>query len=208
MHDRTDADHALPRPPVSVGPAGQRRSVPSPPDTGRPRGGARSGDPRPHRPGPAGPVLRDQPGALVGRNGFHFARPGNRFWKVLREAGFTDRVLQPSEGAELLRAGFGITNLVPRTTASEAELRREEFVEGAERLRGLVADYRPQVLAVVGIGAYRTGFGDPRAVVGPQAATLGDTRLWVLPNPSGLNANYQMPALVDAFGALRRAVAG
>jgi len=148
------------------------------------------------------------PGLWSGATGFHFARPGNRFWKVLREAGFTDRVLQPSEGAELLRAGFGITNLVPRTTASEAELRREEFVEGAERLRVLVADCKPQVLAVVGIGAYRTGFGDPRAVVGPQAATLGDTRLWVLPNPSGLNANYQMPALVDAFGALRHAVAG
>jgi double-stranded uracil-DNA glycosylase len=148
------------------------------------------------------------PGLWSGATGFHFARPGNRFWKVLREAGFTHRVLQPSEGAELLRAGFGITNLVPRTTASEAELRREEFVEGAERLRVLVADYRPHVLAFVGIGAYRTGFADARAVVGPQAASLGDTRLWVLPNPSGLNASYQMPALVDAFGALRRAVAG
>jgi TDG/mug DNA glycosylase family protein len=143
------------------------------------------------------------PGLWSGATGFHFARPGNRFWKVLHAAGFTERVLAPNEGAELLRNGLGITNLVNRTTAAESELRREEFVEGAARLRATVERYRPRWLAMVGIGAYRVGFGEPRATVGRQAATLGETGLWVLPNPSGLNANYQLPELTAAFHALR-----
>jgi TDG/mug DNA glycosylase family protein len=142
------------------------------------------------------------PGLWSGATGFHFARPGNRFWKVLHLAGFTDRQLDPSENRELLRHGLGITNLVHRTTAAESELRREEFVAGAARLRETVARYRPRWLAMVGIGAYRVGFGEPRATVGRQAATLGETGIWVLPNPSGLNANYQLPELTAAFAAL------
>lgn len=142
------------------------------------------------------------PGLWSGATGFHFARPGNRFWKVLHAAGFTDRVLAPGEGRELLRAGLGITNLVNRTTAAESELRRAEFVEGAARLRETVATYRPRWLAMVGIGAYRVGFGQPGATVGRQPAALGDTQVWLLPNPSGLNANYQLPELTAAFRAL------
>jgi TDG/mug DNA glycosylase family protein len=143
------------------------------------------------------------PGLWSGATGFHFARPGNRFWRVLYLAGFTDRVLAPSEGAELLAVGLGITNVVQRTTASESELSRDEFRAGAERLRDLVAQYRPTWLAIVGIGAYRSAFDDPKATIGRQALRLGDTGLWVLPNPSGLNASYQLPALVEAFAELR-----
>jgi TDG/mug DNA glycosylase family protein len=145
------------------------------------------------------------PGLWSGATGFHFARPGNRFWRVLHLAGFTDRVLAPSEGSELLAAGLGITNVVQRTTASESELNRGEFRAGGERLRALVAEYRPAWLAIVGIGAYRSAFDNPKATVGRQALRLGETGLWVLPNPSGLNANYQLPALVKAFSELREA---
>jgi double-stranded uracil-DNA glycosylase len=145
------------------------------------------------------------PGLWSGATGFHFARPGNRFWRVLHLAGFTDRVLAPSEGSDLLAVGLGITNVVERTTASESELSRDEFRAGAERLRALVAQYRPAWLAIVGIGAYRSAFEAPKATVGRQALRLGETGLWVLPNPSGLNANYQLPALVEAFAALREA---
>jgi TDG/mug DNA glycosylase family protein len=145
------------------------------------------------------------PGLWSGATGFHFARPGNRFWKVLHLAGFTDRVLAPDEGGELLKDGLGITNLVNRTTAAESDLRREEFIAGAAHLRATVERYRPHWLAMVGIGAYRVGFGEPRATVGRQEATLGETGVWVLPNPSGLNANYQLPELTAAFRALREA---
>jgi TDG/mug DNA glycosylase family protein len=147
------------------------------------------------------------PGLWSGATGHHFARPGNRFWKVLNASGFTpDRVLRPWEDGQLPRYGLGITNVVRRTTAAESELTREEFVEGGRRLRALVAEHRPDWLAIVGIGAYRTAFDDPRATIGRQEITLGDTHVWVLPNPSGLNANYQLPALVAAFAALREAV--
>ena len=143
------------------------------------------------------------PGLWSGATGLHFARPGNRFWKVLHLAGFTDHVLDPSENRELLHDRLGITNLVARTTAAESELRAEEFVAGAEHLRTVVAQVRPAWLAMVGIGAYRRGFGDPKAWVGRQSARIGETGIWVLPNPSGLNANYQLPALVAAFAELR-----
>jgi TDG/mug DNA glycosylase family protein len=148
------------------------------------------------------------PGLWSGATGFHFARPGNRFWKVLHLAGFTDRVLEPSGNQALLDAHLGITNLVHRTTAAESELRPEEFTDGAARLREVVASCRPAWLAVVGIGAYRRGFDDPKAIVGRQTATIGDTGIWVLPNPSGLNANYQLPDLTAAFADLRRAAFG
>jgi TDG/mug DNA glycosylase family protein len=145
------------------------------------------------------------PGLWSGATGFHFARPGNRFWKVLHLAGFTERQLRPDENRELLAAGLGITNLIHRTTAAESDLRREEFVEGAARLRETVERYRPAWLAMVGIGAYRIGFAAPKATVGRQDTRIGDTGVWVLPNQSGLNANYQLPALIEAFRELREA---
>ena len=148
------------------------------------------------------------PGLYSGATGHHFARPGNRFWKALNAAGFTDRVLSPDEDDALLAAGCGITNLVARTTARADELRPEELRGGARRLGRLVRRIRPRAVAVLGVSAYRLAFDRPRASVGPQPEGLGPADLWVLPNPSGLNAHYQLPALIDAFAALRRAVAG
>ncbi|PYP96059.1 MAG: G/U mismatch-specific DNA glycosylase [Gemmatimonadetes bacterium] len=145
------------------------------------------------------------PGLYSGATGHHFARPGNRFWPVLQRAAFTDRVLAPWEERELLERGYGITNLVARATATAAELAREEFVAGARRLERKVQRYRPKWVAVVGIGAYRVAFGRPRAMIGPQPERLGPARLWLLPQPSGLNANHQLPELTDAFGELRKA---
>ena len=145
------------------------------------------------------------PGLYSAATRHHFARPGNRFWPVLHSAGFTPRVLKPWEERELLEWGFGITNLVARATATAAELSREEFVAGARRLERKVRRCRPEWVAVVGIGAYRTAFKRPKAVVGPQPERLGPARLWLLPQPSGLNANHQMPELTAAFRALREA---
>ena len=144
------------------------------------------------------------PGLYSGAVGHHFAQPGNRFWPVLHAAGFTDRVLASWEERELLDYGYGITNLVARATATAAELAREEFVAGARRLERKVKRYRPRWVAVVGIGAYRTAFGRPRAVIGGQPERIGPARLWLLPQPSGLNANHQMPELTEAFGELRK----
>jgi TDG/mug DNA glycosylase family protein len=132
----------------------------------------------------------------------HFGRPGNRFWPVLYRAGFTPRLFRPSEQRELLPLGYGITNLVARATAAAAELTDEELAAGARALARKVRRYAPRVLAVVGVGAYRTAFGRPKAKLGLQDETLGATRLWVLPNPSGLNANYQAAQLVDLFREL------
>lgn len=146
------------------------------------------------------------PGLYSGATGHHFARPGNRFWPVLQRAGFTARLLAPWEERELLDSGYGITNLVARATATAAELERGEFLAGARRLAGKVKRYRPQWVAVVGIGAYRAAFGRPKALIGPQEERLGPARLWLLPQPSGLNANHQMPELAKAFRALHTAV--
>ncbi len=144
------------------------------------------------------------PGLYTTATGHHFGRPGNRFWKALALAGFTDRLLDPTEQEQLLARGLGITNLVARTTATAAELSPAELRDGAGRLRDLVARIRPRWLAMVGIDAYRTGFEMPDAKMGRQPATIGNTGVWVLPNPSGLNAHYQLPALGEAFGELRR----
>ena len=137
--------------------------------------------------------------------GHHFARPGNRFWKALHGAGFTERVLDPTEDASLLERGLGVTNLVNRTTATAAELTDDELRDGARRLVDRLQPFRPRFVAVLGIGAYRTGFGRPKAILGRQDARLGEARLWVLPNPSGLNAHYQLDALIERFRALRDA---
>jgi TDG/mug DNA glycosylase family protein len=136
----------------------------------------------------------------------HFARPGNRFWPALHAAGFSDRLLAPWEEERLLPRGFGITNLVARATAGADELTHEELIAGRRRLERLVRRNQPRWVAVLGLGAYRTGFGRPLATVGPQAEPLAATRLWVLPNPSGLNAHYQLRDLVREFAALRAAV--
>jgi TDG/mug DNA glycosylase family protein len=144
------------------------------------------------------------PGLYSGATGHHFARPGNRFWPVLHAAGFTPRVLKPWEERELLEWGYGITNLVARATATAAELGKDEFVAGGRRLERKVKRYRPEWVAVVGIGAYRAAFGRPRALVGPQPERLGPARLWLLPQPSGLNANHQLPELTAAFREVRK----
>ena len=146
------------------------------------------------------------PGLYSGATGHHFARPGNRFWPTIHQAGFTPRLLHPSEQRELLRWGYGITNLVPRTTATADELSADELLAGKKRLVSKIKRFGPRVLAVLGIGAFRTAFQQPRATLGVQPQSIGDTTLWVLPNPSGLNAHYQLSALVEQFRILREAV--
>lgn len=146
------------------------------------------------------------PGLYSGATGHHFARPGNRFWPTLYGAGFTERLLAPYEERELLKSGYGITNVVERTSATAAELSQAELEEGGRRLAAKVKKYKPRFLAVLGIGAYRTAFGHPKAALGKQDETIGSTNIWVLPNPSGLNAHYQLKELVKMFQELRLAV--
>ena len=146
------------------------------------------------------------PGLYTAAVGHHFARPGNRFWPALYAAGFTDRLLSPFDERELLKNGYGITNVVKRATATADLLTKEEIVAGGERLRAKVFRYRPRVLAVLGVGAYRTAFNQPKASVGRQEDVIGKTVLWVLPNPSGLNANYQPAQLAKLFREVREAV--
>ena len=146
------------------------------------------------------------PSLYSGATGYHFARPGNRFWPALHRSGFTSRQLRPDEQGELLRCGLGVTNLVGRTTARADELTTAELREGAQRLQRLTRRYRPRAVAVVGVTAYRSSFARPRAEVGPQPEPLGDALLWVLPNPSGINAHYQLPDLAAEFHALRARV--
>ena len=137
--------------------------------------------------------------------GHHFARPGNRFWRAIAAAGFTPRVLDATEDRELLRFGLGVTNLVNRATAKAEELSREELAAGARTLRRKACRHRPRFLAFLGVSAYRIGFDAPRATVGEQPDRICDVRVWVLPNPSGLNAHYQLDGLTAAYADLRRA---
>jgi TDG/mug DNA glycosylase family protein len=146
------------------------------------------------------------PGLWSGAVGHHFARPGNRFWKALHGSGFTDRQLSPHEDASLLERKLGVTNLVARTTATADELSSDELREGARRLRERLEPLRPRIVVVLGIGAYQKGFGRPRSAFGPQDEELGASRLWVLPNPSGLNAHHQVDDLVRRFREVRRAL--
>jgi TDG/mug DNA glycosylase family protein len=145
------------------------------------------------------------PGLYSGATRHHFARPGNRFWPALHRAGFTPRLISPWEEQLLLDYGLGITNLVARATAAADELSREELKRGRRRLEAKVRRYAPKWVAVLGIGAYRVAFERPRAQIGAQAEPIQSSRLWLLPQPSGLNANHQIDDLVRAFGALRRA---
>lgn len=146
------------------------------------------------------------PGLYSGATGYHFARPGNRFWPALHASGFTPRRFDPSEQDALLDLGIGITNVVNRATARADELTADELRAGGVRLRETVARYRPRWLAVVGITAYRTAFDRPKATFGPQPDSLGDTRVWVLPNPSGLNAHWTPATLAKAFADLQEQV--
>lgn len=163
-------------------------------------------------PGPGDPPLRVlfsgiNPGLVSAATGHHFARPGNRFWPALHASGFTPRRFAPAEQHLLPGLGLGITNVAPRATARADELSDAEVIAGGETLRATARAYAPEVLAVVGVGAFRTAFARPKARVGPQEDTLDDalspTRLWVLPNPSGLNAHYTPAMLAEAFAQLR-----
>jgi TDG/mug DNA glycosylase family protein len=146
------------------------------------------------------------PGLYSAATGWHFARPGNRFWPALERSGFTPRLLAPREQDLLPTWGLGITNLVPRATAQASELTAAELRAGGEHLEALVREHRPRYLAIAGVTAYRTAFGRPKATTGPQAEPLAGARVWVLPNPSGLNASWTTPRLVEAFRELREAV--
>ena len=192
------------------------------------RGGTRAGEPgsagRERRPSAAeltaargrtipdvaGPELRVlfagiNPGLYSAATGYHFARPGNRFWRTLHAAGFTQRVLLPREQQDLLAAGLGITNIVARATAQADELSGAELRAGARALAAKVARLRPAWLAIAGISAYRTAFGKPGAGPGPQPEPVAGAPVWVLPNPSGLNAHWTPPSLAAEYARLREA---
>jgi double-stranded uracil-DNA glycosylase len=161
-------------------------------------------------PEPESPELRVlfcgiNPSLYSAATGWHFARPGNRFWPALHLSGFTPRPLAPHEQHLLPGYGLGITNLVARATAQAAELDEAELLAGAERLTALTRRYRPRILAIAGVTAYRTAFGHPRASTGPQPPSPDGQRVWVLPNPSGLNARWTIPRLVAAYRELREA---
>ena len=145
------------------------------------------------------------PGLYTAATGHHFARPGNRFWPALHAAGFSARLLHPSEQRQLLERGYGITNLVNRATATADQVSPHEFVTGRRRLAAKVRRLKPKVVAFLGVGAYCHAFGMRRATLGEQPGRFEGARVWLLPNPSGLNANYQLGALVDLFARLKKA---
>jgi double-stranded uracil-DNA glycosylase len=158
----------------------------------------------------AGPGLRVlfagiNPGLYSAATGYHFARPGNRFWPALHASGFTPRLLRPAEQQQLLALGLGITNVVARATARADELTPAEIRAGGRVLTAKVTRLAPRWLAIVGVTVYRTAFGHPGAKTGPQEERMGETRLWVLPNPSGLNAHWTTPQLAEAYRDLREA---
>jgi TDG/mug DNA glycosylase family protein len=146
------------------------------------------------------------PSLWSGAVGLHFATPGNRLWPVLHGAGWTPRQLHPSETAELLASGLGVTNLVARATARADELTDDEIRAGLPAVAALAERWRPAWVAFLGLTAYRTATGHRRAVVGPQEDSVGGVPVWLLPNPSGLNASWQLPRLIEAYAALRAAV--
>jgi double-stranded uracil-DNA glycosylase len=145
------------------------------------------------------------PGLYTAAVGHHFARPGNRFWKALHESGFTDRLLSPFDERELLKRGYGITNVVAHATATADQLTKQDFLDGGKRVAAKVRRYKPKILAVLGLAAYRTAFEHSEATAGRQKEKIDDTMIWVLPNPSGLNANYQQDDLNRLFKELKTA---
>ena len=148
------------------------------------------------------------PGLYSAATGYHFARPGNRFWPALFRSGFTPRQLDPSEQEQLLGLGLGITNVAARATARADELSAAELRAGGRLLQAKVEALAPQWLAIAGVGAFAAAFGRKKVIVGPQELMLGRTGVWVLPNPSGLNAHYLLPALAAEFARLREAAEG
>lgn len=140
--------------------------------------------------------------------GHHFARPGNRFWKTLYGAGFTERLFSPTEDRALLQLGYGITNIVDRATARADELSATELIAGQQALGAKIQTFQPKVLAILGVSAYRVAFSRPKAQIGPQEEWVRSARLWILPNPSGLNAHYQLVDLQQVYQALRQTVSG
>ena len=147
------------------------------------------------------------PGLYSGATGHHFSRPGNRFWPTLHRSGFTPAQIHPFDERELLEHGLGITNFVERATARADQLDDDELRAGLSRVESKVRRFKPAWLALCGVSAYRVAFEDKTATVGPQQRTIGDTRVWVLPNPSGLNAHYQLDALAEEFARLRTTAA-
>jgi TDG/mug DNA glycosylase family protein len=145
------------------------------------------------------------PGLYSAATGYHFARPGNRFWPALHRSGFTGRQFRPDEQDQLPGLGLGITNIVARATARADQLTAAELRDGAGLLRAKAAELRPGWLAIVGVTAYRTAFGHPQATIGRQDELLAGTRLWILPNPSGLNAHWTPQTLAEEFARLRTA---
>jgi double-stranded uracil-DNA glycosylase len=143
------------------------------------------------------------PGLVSEATGHHFARPGNRFWPALHLSGFTPRLFAPAEQEQLLDLGLGITNVVARPSAKADELTIDELKSGGIELAEKVERYSPKVLAVLGVTVYRSAFGRKKAQVGPQAELVGGARVWLLPNPSGLNAHWQLPALAEEFARLK-----
>ncbi|MBI5566244.1 MAG: G/U mismatch-specific DNA glycosylase [Chloroflexi bacterium] len=143
------------------------------------------------------------PGLYSGAVGHHFARPGNRFWPALHASGFTPRQFKPAEQFELLNLNLGLTNIAARTTAHADELSASELIAGMKNLEIKVAHYRPAVLAVLGISAYRIAWELPKAELGLQHDPWHATRVWILPNPSGLNAHYTPAKLAVQFSELR-----
>lgn len=146
------------------------------------------------------------PSLWSGALGLHFANPSNRLWPVLHGAGWTERRLDPSETEEIRAAGLGITNLVMRATARADELTDAEIRAGLPQVAALAERWEPRWVGFLGMTAYRTATGHREAVVGPQAERLGGAQVWLLPNPSGLNASWQLPRLIEAYAALRAAV--
>lgn len=157
------------------------------------------------RPGLAVLLCGINPSLWSGAVGLHFATPGNRLWPALHAAGWTDRRLEPHETGEVLAAGLGITNLVMRATARADELTDDELRAGLPRLEAVADAHAPRYVAFLGMTAYRVATGERKAAVGPQDRTVGPSRVWLLPNPSGLNASWQLPRLAEAYGALREA---
>jgi TDG/mug DNA glycosylase family protein len=138
--------------------------------------------------------------------GHNFATPSNRFWPALHRSGFTPQLMNADQETDLLPLGLGITSIVRRPTARASELSRQELIDGGQDLTRRIRALRPRWLGMLGVTAYRVAFAAPDAQVGPQPAELGVTRIWLLPNPSGLNAHYPPAALAEEFARFRRAV--
>jgi TDG/mug DNA glycosylase family protein len=138
--------------------------------------------------------------------GHHFAHPSNRFWKALHQSDFTPHLLAPSQDHQLPKYGLGLTNIVARPSASAQELTKQELLHGRKKLEAKIQQVQPQVLAFLGLGAYRKAFQQPKSTTGPQPQSLGASRVWLLPNPSGLNAHYSLQDLRDLFNQLRQSI--